>query len=46
MILRTIFFFYNFIYAFNENLRAVHYSMVSQGIDKEIKPGTEIKFRI
>ena len=25
--------------AFNENLRAVHYSIVSPGIDEEIKPG-------
>ena len=44
MILRTFLLFYNFIYAFNENLRAVHYSIVNPGIDNEIKPGKEIKF--
>ena len=26
-------------YAFNENLTAIHYSIVTPGIDEEIKPG-------
>ena len=28
-----------FLLAFNEDLRAVHYSMVTAGIDDELKPG-------
>ena len=27
------------LYAFNENLSAVHYSIVTPGIDEELKPG-------
>ena len=30
----------NLFSAFNENLKAVHYSIVSPGIDEEIKPGS------
>ena len=29
----------NLLYAFNEDLTAVHYSIVTPGIDEEIKPG-------
>ena len=29
----------NLLYAFNENITAVHYSIVTPGIDEEIKPG-------
>ena len=29
----------NFLNAFNEDLTAVHYSIVTPGIDEEIKPG-------
>ena len=29
----------NLLYAFNENLNAVHYSIVTPGIDEELKPG-------
>ena len=29
----------NLLFAFNENLTAVHYSIVIPGIDEEIKPG-------
>ena len=29
----------NLLYAFNEDLSAVHYSIVTPGIDEELKPG-------
>ena len=29
----------NWVEAFNENLTSVHYSIVTPGIDDEIKPG-------
>ena len=32
----------NFLYAFNEDLSAVHYSVVTPGIDEELKPGIRI----
>ena len=28
-----------FLHAFNQNLTAVHYSIVTAGIDEEVKPG-------
>ena len=31
----------NFLEALNEDLSAVHYSIVTPGIDSEIKPGTK-----
>ena len=31
--------FENFLYAFNEHLTAVHYSIVTPGIDEEIRAG-------
>ena len=36
----------NIFHAFNENLTAVHYSKVTQGIDDEINPGTSYIFLI
>ena len=32
-------FLFGIIYAFNENLSAVHYSIVTPGIEREIEPG-------
>lgn len=32
-------FLFSIICAFNENLTAVHYSIVTPGIEKEIEPG-------
>ena len=39
MIFLIFFISLNLIYAFNEDLTAVHYSIVTPGIDEEIKPG-------
>ena len=32
-------FLFDLLNAFNENLTAVHYSIVTPGIDQEVKPG-------
>ena len=32
-------FLFDLLNAFNENLTAVHYSIVTPGIDEEVKPG-------
>ena len=39
MIIFIFLIFENFLHAFNEDLTAVHYSIVTPGIDEEIKPG-------
>ena len=39
MIFFIFFVLLNLLYAFNEDLTAVHYSIVTPGIDEEIKPG-------
>ena len=39
MIFFIFFISINLLYAFNEDLTAVHYSIVTPGIDEEIKPG-------
>ena len=41
--MKFIFFIANIlVFAFNENLEAKHYSIVSAGIDQEIKPGENL----